>query len=121
MKRKNRQVLHFLFWNFFPHSDMMNFCLKCIDFVCDKSKMKLAECKQIQEQKTIAKKLEYNKKRDMLDLNDWTKNQVGIYYKTNQRIIKRGAKLPIPDCLGTLVSPKIILTDASCVVQGTRL
>ena len=83
--------------------------------------MKLAECKQIQEQKTIAKKLEYNKKRDMLDLNDWTKNQVGIYYKKNQRIIKRGAKLPIPDCLGTLVSPKIILTDASCVVQGTRL
>ena len=116
--KKKQTSSRFLFWNFFPHSDMMNFCLKCITFLCDKSKLKMEECKQIQKQKG---KLEYNKKRDMLDLRDWTKNQVGIYYKTDQRIIKRGKKLPIPDCLGTLLSPKIILTDASCVVQGTRL
>ena len=92
--------------------------------MCDKSKMTkdllqwyLEECKQNQAQIANTKDSEYNKERDMLDYDDWTKNQVGIYFQLNQKYIKRGTKLPMPNCLGTLISPRIILTDASCVPQ----
>ena len=105
-------------------NDIRNFCAKCITSMCDKSKMtrdliqwSLKECKQIQDQRANTKEFEYNKERDLLDLSDWTKNQVGIYFQLNQKYIKRGAKLPMPNCLGTLISPRIILTDASCVPQ----
>ena len=119
--------------------DIRDFCAKCITSTCDKSKIirdlfqwSLKECTQIQNQKANSKIFEYNErkdskifeyneKRDMLDFYDWTKNQVGIYFKMNQKYIKRGEKLPMPDCLGTLVSPKIILTDAACAVQSSRL
>ena len=107
-----------------PMGDIRDFCAKCITSMCDKSKMTkdllqwyLEECKQNQAQSANTKDSEYNKERDMLDYDDWTKNQVGIYFQLSQKYIKRGTKLPMPNCLGTLISPKIILTDAACVPQ----
>ena len=43
-------------------------------------------------------------------LNDWPKTQVFIYY--NEANLKYSI---LPDCLGTLLSPQIVLTTATCL------
>ena len=122
-------LLGFALCNPLRTDKIRNFCAECITSLCDK----LKECGQILKHTSKSKNVEYNKKRDMLDFDDWTKNQVGISYKMNQKYIKKcpvfpiyftlhpNFKLPMPDCLGTLVSPKIVLTDATCVVPNSKL
>ena len=51
----------------------------------------------------------------MLVANDWTKNQVAIYYFSQDIIL--GTKLPVPDCFGTIVSPNLVLTTKTCLIE----
>ena len=51
----------------------------------------------------------------MLIANDWTKNQVAIYYIIQDIIL--GTKLPVPDCFGTIVSPNLVLTTKTCLIE----
>ena len=59
----------------------------------------------------------YNEKKDMLSVNDWTKNQVAIYHFSNEQELTPGTELPVPDCFGTIVSPNMVLTTITCLIE----
>ena len=91
------------------------FCSECVISLCDKFK----ECRKIIDFAFRTIKAEYNDKRDVLEPHEWTKNQVGIYYKDNQKFKTPPTELPIPNCLGTLVKPTIVLTDINCLIDDS--
>ena len=62
-----------------------------------------------------------DEEKGIIIANDWTKTQVAIYNAMNTHKIKERSKLPYPDCLGTLVSPNIVLTTAKCVFRQSQL
>ena len=95
-----------------------NFCAECVISLCDGTDV-WHECVKIVDFVFRAKKAEYNDKRDMLEPHEWRKNQVGIYYKDNQKFKTPPAELPIPNCLGTLVKPTIVLTDINCLIDDS--
>ena len=98
-----------------PKNDKSTFCTNCVISLCEKWK----ECRKVIDFAFRTMKVEYNEKRDMLGPQDWVKNQVGIYYKDNQQFKTPPAKLPLPNCLGTLVKPSIVLTDVDCLVDDS--
>ena len=53
----------------------------------------------------------------MSSANDWTKNQVAIYHFSNEEEIISETKLPVPDCFGTIVSPNLVLTTITCLIE----
>ena len=110
-------LLEFIF--FIPFSseklDTRIFCSECVISLCDQ----FEECRKITDFAFRTIKAEYNDKRDMLEPHKWTKNQVGIYYKNNQQFETRPGQLHIPNCLGTLVKPTIVLTNADCLVDDS--